>query len=391
MRDETIYLDHAATTPVDPRVLETMLPFFSAQFANASSVYAEARTPRQALDAARARVAAAITCKPSEIVFTSGGSEGDNAAIRGVVWASQARGNHVITSAIEHHAVLHACGWLARFGVETTYLPVDGQGLVDPAAVAAAIRPSTVLISVMHANNEIGTVQPLREIGAIARARQIPLHTDAVQSCGHLPLDVQALGVDLLSLSAHKFYGPKGVGALYVRRGTPWLPSQVGGGQERNRRAGTENVAGIVGLATALDLALGAQEAEAARLRALRDSLITGLLAAIPGSRLNGHPTLRLPNNLNISFEGLDGESLLLALDRQGVAASSGSACTAGSIDPSHVLLALGLEPPLANGALRLTLGRSTTEREIERVLTLLPPLIARLRAMQPDPAAARA
>jgi cysteine desulfurase len=379
--DETIYLDHAATTPVDPRAVEAMLPYFTTHFGNPSSIYAQARATRQALDSARSTVASMLHARPSEVIFTSGGSESDNAAIKGAVWAARDRGNHVITTAIEHHAVLHICEWLERFGVETTYLPVDAQGLVDPVEVERAIRPQTVLISVMHSNNEIGTVQPLAEIAAIARAHSIPVHSDAVQSGGQLPLDVNALGVDLLSLSGHKFYGPKGVGVLYVRRGTPWLPIQQGGGQERNRRAGTENVAGIVGLATALELAVGAMGSESPRLRALRDRLIDGIQAAIPESRLNGHHELRLPNNANISFAGVDGESILLNLDLHGIAASSGSACTAGSIDPSHVLLALGLSPAMASSALRLTLGRGTTEAHIDRVLEILPGVIARLRS----------
>ena len=380
MHDETIYLDHAATTPTDPGVVEAMLPYFTTHYGNPSSLYAQARVTRQALDGARARIATALGARPSELIFTSGGTESDNSALIGVVWAARERGNHIITSSIEHHAVLHACEWLAGFGVETTYLPVDSHGMVEPAALEAAIRPTTVLISIMQANNEIGTLQPLPEIGAIARAHGIPLHTDAVQAAGHLPIDVASLGVDLLSISAHKFYGPKGIGALYVRRGTPWLPSQVGGGQERNRRAGTENIAAIVGMAEALAMVLKDQPAEAVRQAALRDRLIGGLLASVPGSRLNGHPRLRLPNNANFSFDGADGESILLSLDRQGIAASSGSACTAGSIDPSHVLLALGLSPELASNALRLSLGRQTTAAQIDRLLEVLPRVIARLR-----------
>ena len=380
MHDETIYLDHAATTPTDPGVVEAMLPYFTTHYGNPSSLYAQARVTRQALDGARARIATALGARPSELIFTSGGTESDNSALIGVVWAARERGNHIITSSIEHHAVLHACEWLAGFGVETTYLPVDSHGMVEPAALEAAIRPTTVLISIMQANNEIGTLQPLPEIGAIARAHGIPLHTDAVQAAGHLPIDVATLGVDLLSISAHKFYGPKGIGALYVRRGTPWLPSQVGGGQERNRRAGTENIAAIVGMAEALAMVLKDQPAEAVRQAALRDRLIGGLLASVPGSRLNGHPRLRLPNNANFSFDGADGESILLSLDRQGIAASSGSACTAGSIDPSHVLLALGLSPELASNALRLSLGKQTTAAQIDRLLEVLPRVIARLR-----------
>lgn len=384
--EETIYLDHAATTQPDPRVVAAMVPYLTTHFGNPSSIYALARAPRQAIDQARGAVAAALHCRPSEVIFTSGGTESDNAAIQGVVWAARGRGSHVITTAIEHHAVLHTCDWLERFGVETTVVPVDAEGLVDPGAVAAAIRPNTVLISVMHANNEIGVVQPLAAIGAVARARGIPLHSDAVQSAGQLPLDVDALQVDLLSLSGHKFYGPKGVGALYVRRGTPWLPIQQGGGQERSRRAGTENVAGIVGLATALELAVQHIKHEATRMRGLRDRLIAGILGTIPDSRLNGHAEQRLPNNVNVSFAGVDGESILLNLDVHGVAASSGSACTAGSIDPSHVMLALGLSPAMASSALRLTVGRGTTEEQVERVLEILPAVIARLRTLTAGP-----
>ncbi len=378
MTEAQIYLDHAATTPVDARVLEAMLPYFTAQFGNPSGLYGEARATRQAMDQARAGVASVLGAKPSEIIFTSGGSESDNAAIKGAVWAANARGAHIITTIIEHHAVLHTCSWLERFGMETTYLPVDHLGLVDPARVAAAIRPTTALVSIMHANNEIGVIQPLAEIAAVVHAHGIPLHSDAVQSVGQIPTTVDELGVDLLSLSAHKFHGPKGVGVLYVRRGTPWLPLQQGGGQERGRRAGTENVAGMVGLAAALELAASSMETGGARLRLLRDSLITGILAGIPGSRLNGHPSRRLPGNVNISFPGVDGEALLLSLDRRGVAASSGSACTAGSMDPSHVLLALGLDRTLAASALRLTLGRRTTAEEVARVQALLPELVAR-------------
>jgi cysteine desulfurase len=382
MDNTPIYLDYAATTPTDPRVVEAMLPYFSDRFSNASSLYAAARVARQALDAARATVANAIGARPSEVIVTSGGTESDNAAIKGVVWAARERGNHLITTTIEHHAVLHTAQWLARFGIETTMVPVGADGSVDPAAIEAAIRPTTVLISVMHANNEVGTIQPLAEIGAIARRHHIPFHTDAVQTVAHLPLDVQALNVDLLSLSAHKFYGPKGVGALYVRRGTPWLPQMQGGGQERNRRAGTENAPGVVGMATALSLALAEQHEEMRRLAHLRDRCISGILDTVPGSRLNGHATQRLPNNVNVAFEGIDGESLVLSLDRQGIAASTGSACTAGSIDPSHVLLALGLPGPLAAAAIRFSLGRFTTDEHIDRVLSVLPTTVARLRSL---------
>jgi cysteine desulfurase len=381
MPDRLIYLDHAATTPLDPRVLEVMLPYLREQYGNPSSLYALARPARQAVDRARGTVAACLGARPSEIVFTSGGSECDNAAIKGAAWAARDRGNHIITSSIEHHAVLHTCAWLERFGIETSYLPVDAEGMVNVATLAAAIRPTTMLVSIMHANNEVGSIQPLAEIAAVTRERGILLHTDAVQTCGQLPIDVEAMGVDLLSLSAHKFYGPKGAGALYVRQGSAWLPTQQGGGQERNKRAGTENVAGIAGLAAALAFAVEAMPEETKRLRALRDRLVAGLLGSIPGSRLNGHAEHRLPNNANLSFSGVDGESLLLALDRQGIAASSGSACTAGSIDPSHVLLAMGQDRSWALGALRLTLGKQTTAQDIDRVLEVLPGIVARLRA----------
>jgi cysteine desulfurase len=359
-----------------------MAPYFSTHFGNPSSLYAQARASRQALDAAHAMVAKALGARPSEIIFTSGGTESDNAAIQGVALAAPGRTGHIITSQIEHHAVLHTCAWLERLGYAVTYLPVTADGLVSPAAVEAAIRPTTLLISIMHANNEIGTIQPLSAITAIAHAHGIPVHSDAVQSVGAIPVHVDDLGVDLLSLSSHKFYGPKGVGALYVRRGTTWQPMQHGGGQERNRRAGTENVAGIVGLATALRIATSMLDQEQARLIALRDRLIAAVLQTIPGSRLNGHPTVRLPNNANFSFAGVDGESLLLYLDTRGIAASSGSACTAGSIDPSHVLLALGLEPALAASAVRLTLGRSTAATHLQRVHEILPEAVNRLRAL---------
>ena len=387
MSDESVYLDFAATTPVDPRVLEAMLPYFTAQFGNPSSLYTQARAARQAMDRARGTIASLLGARASEIIFTSGGSESDNAAIKGAVWARLERGSHVVTTQIEHHAVLHTCEWLERFGVETTFVPVDPDGLVDPRAVARAMRPTTVVVSVMHANNEIGTIQPLTEIAEIAHAHGALMHSDAVQTGGHIPVDVNALHVDLLSLSAHKFYGPKGAGALFVRRGSPWLPLQQGGGQERGRRAGTENVPAIVGMATALALACESMDDEADRLTRLRDRLVHHVLASIPGSSLNGHAVLRLPNNASFCFAGVDGESMLLNLDIQGIAASSGSACMAGSIDPSHVLLALGLPRELAASATRLTLGRSTTDRHIDRVLEVLPAVVARLRAIDREQA----
>ncbi len=378
--EEPIYLDHAATTPLDRRVVEAMLPYMTDHFGNPSSVYGLGRTARTALDRARSQVAEALGARPPEIVFTSGGTESDNAAIKGVAMARRGEGNHILTAATEHHAVLHTCEWLARLGYETTVLPVDRDGMVDPDDVARAIRPTTTLLTLMYANNEIGTIHPLAEIAKAAHARGVTVHTDAVQAGGALPLDVDALGVDLLSLSGHKFYGPKGVGILYVRRGAPWLPQQQGGGQERGRRAGTENTGGIVGIATALHLAVASLETTAAHCTRLRDRLRDGLLATVPDVTLNGHPTARLPNNLNVSFRGVEGESLLLNLDMHGIAASSGSACTAGSLDPSHVLTAVGLPHELAQGSLRLTVGRGTTVEQVDRVLGVLPPVVAKLR-----------
>ncbi len=377
---ETIYLDHAATTPLDPRVVEAMLPYLRDHFGNPSSIYGLGRATRAAIDRAREEVAQALGARPTEIIFTSGGTESDNTAIRGVAMARRADGNHIITAATEHHAVLHACAWLEPLGFETTVLPVDRDGRVDPDEVERAIRPTTTLITLMYANNEIGTIQPLADIGRIARARGVTFHTDAVQAGGALPIDVDALGADLLSLSAHKFYGPKGVGVLYARRGTPLLPQQPGGGQERGRRSGTENTAGIVGLATALTLAVGSLESDARHYGRLRDRLYDGLLAQVPDVTLNGHPTERLPNNLNVSFRGVEGESLLLNLDMHGIAASSGSACTAGSLDPSHVLTAIGLPRELAQGSLRLSVGRGTTDEQADRVLGVLPATVAKLR-----------
>ncbi|MDR7402498.1 MAG: cysteine desulfurase NifS [Armatimonadota bacterium] len=374
-----IYMDYAATTPVDPRVVEAMLPYFTERFGNASSVHQFGQEAREAVERAREAVARAIGARPAEIVFTSGATESDNFAILGTAWANEDRGRHIITSAVEHHAVLEPCRFLESRGFEVTYLPVDRYGRVDPDDVRRAIRPDTILISVMHANNEIGTLQPVAEIARLGRERGILVHTDATQSVGILPVDVDDLGVDLLSLSAHKRYGPKGVGALFIRRGARVARIQHGGAHERNRRAGTENVPGIVGLGAALELAMELREDEAARLRRLRDRLIAGLLE-IEGARLNGHPAERLPGNVNVSFAGTDSESLLLALDLRGVAASSGSACTAGSLEPSHVLSAIGLPPEVAAGTLRLSLGRGTTEQDVDDVLALMPEIVAVVR-----------
>jgi cysteine desulfurase len=379
--DGTHYFDHAATTPLDSSVLAQMLPFFSESFGNPSSIYTFGRRALAALDAAHEQVAAILHCRPTEIVFTGGGSEADNLAIKGVAYSARRRGKHIVTSTIEHHAVLHTCQQLEREGFVVTYLPVDAGGLVDPAAVAAALTDETALVTLMYANNEIGTIQPIAEIGAICRARHVPFHTDAVQAGGLLDLDVQALQVDLLSLSAHKFYGPKGVGILYARQGTRIQPQVLGGSQERNRRAGTENVPGIVGAAAALSQAQGERASEAARLTPLRDRLIEGI-CAIPGGRLTGHPTRRLPNSASVALAGVAGESLLLNLDLLGVAASSGSACTTGSVEPSHVLSALGLGGDEARGHLRLTLGHSTGAEDVAYVLEHLPEIVARLRSL---------
>ncbi len=386
MADRLIYLDHAATTPLDERVLAAMLPFFGEHFGNPSSIHRPGRAALDALDEARDTVAAVLGASAKEIVFTSGGSEADNLAVKGVALAQRAagRGAHVITSAIEHHAVLHAVEALQASGFEVTLLPVGRDGIVAPDDLRAAIRPDTVLVSVMYANNEIGTLQPIAELGTICRERSIPFHTDAVQAAGALPLNVRELNVDLLTISAHKFYGPKGVGALYVRNRTPLLPQINGGGQERRRRAGTENVPGIVGLAAALRQAEAERRQYVAHTAALRDRLVAGVLERVPGASLNGHPTQRLPNNANIAFAGVEGESVLLLLDQQGIAASSGSACTSGSLEASHVLLALGLPPERAIGSIRFTLGRGTTVEEIDYVIDALPPLIERLRSVAP-------
>jgi cysteine desulfurase len=382
---EPIYLDHAATTPVRPEVLEAMLPYFGGRFGNPSSIYRLGREARQAMDRARDTVAAALGCRPAEVLFTSCGSESDNLAIKGVAYACRDRGNHLITTQVEHHAVLHTCEWLERYaGFEVTYLPVDHHGLVELPALEAAITDRTTLVSVMLANNEVGTIQPLPAIAALLRPRGIIFHTDAVQGGGALDLNVGRLGVDLLSLSGHKFYAPKGVGILYVRQGTPRLPQMQGGGQERNRRAGTENVPYVVGAATALELATEELAPGNARLVQLRDRLIQGVLERVPGARLTGHPTERLPNNASFVFEGVEGEALLLALDQLGICASTGSACTSGSLEASHVLKAMGLPASLAQGSLRLSLGKGTDEDQIDRTLEALPSVVERLRAVMP-------
>ena len=387
-QQETIYLDHAGTTPTDPVVLEAMLPYFTRRYGNPSSIHAAGQEARRALDDARDRVARVLHCRTNEVVFTSGGTESDNSAIHGAATALHETGNHVITTSVEHHAVLHTCQYLENLGYEVTYLPVDRFGMVHPEAVYQAITDRTTLVTIMYANNEIGTINPIAEISrAVKRRAQelertIVVHTDAVQAAGFLDLNVRQLGVDMLSRSGHKFYGPKGVGVLYIRRGTPFLPLLLGGGQERERRSGTENIPGIVGLATALELADGGREKAGAHCTALRDHIIQFVTEAIPNAHLNGHPTQRLPNNVNFSFEGVQGEPILLGLDLAGIAASSGSACSSGSLEPSHVLLALGQTAELARGSLRITLGRSNTKEEVDYTLKVLTDLVAQLRQM---------
>ena len=381
---ERIYLDNAATTRVRPEVAEAVLPAMTETYGNASSVHSFGREAKKAMEKARAQVAAAIGAKKEEIYFTAGGSEADNWAIKGAAHALRRKGLHIITTAIEHHAVLHTCQALEKEGFEVTYLPVDEYGLVTPEQVEAAIRPDTILVSVMAANNEIGTIEPIAEIGAVCRAHKVLFHTDAVQAVGHMPLDVTAMQIDMLSLSGHKFYAPKGVGALYIRTGVRIENLIEGGAQERNRRAGTENVPAIVGMGKAIELITAEMAEENARISGLRDRLIAGILDAIPESRLNGHPTKRLPGNVNVSIRYIEGEALLLSLDMAGIAASSGSACTSGSLDPSHVLLAIGLPHEIAHGSLRLTIGRDNTQDEIDRVLEELPKIVSRLRAMSP-------
>lgn len=381
--DRQIYLDYAATTPTDPRVVEAMLPYFTERWGNPSSVYAFGRAARRAVDRARDTLAEILGCRPNELIFTSCGSESDNLAIKGVAFARQSEGRHLITSKIEHHAVLHTFEWLERyFGFEVTYLDVDGYGVVDLAQLERSLRPDTTLVSIMYANNEIGTIQPIPEIAAMLKGRGVVFHTDAVQAGGSLEVDVERLGVDLLSLSGHKLYAPKGIGLLYVRRGTPLLPQLQGGGQERGLRAGTENVPYIVGFARAAEIAYAEREARNERFARLRDRLIAGVLERIPGAHLTGHPTQRLANSASFVFEHTDGESILLNLDQEGIFASSGSACTAGSLEVSHVLKALGLAPELAAGSLRLTTGLHTTEDEIDVVIETLPRVIERVRKL---------
>jgi len=379
-----IYLDYAATTPTDPDVVQAMLPYFTDSFGNPSSIYSLGQESKGAIEDARNKIAYLIGAHDEEIVFTGGGTEADNMALEGIIFANETKGSHIITSAIEHHAITETCEFLQNTGVEVTYLPVDEYGLVDPDDVNKAITDKTILISVMHANNEVGTIEPITDIARIAREAGVCFHTDAVQTVGRIPVDVNELGVDMLSISAHKIYGPKGVGALYVRKGTMVTPFVHGGGQEKNRRSGTENVPGIVGFGRAAELASQELNQESERLTGLRDHLIKSILGSIEHTRLNGHPIKRLPNNVNISVEYVEGESMILNLDLEGIFVSTGSACSSVSLEPSHVLTSMGVPHELAYGSLRLTLGRWTKDDDIDRLLEVLPGVVAKLRAMSP-------
>jgi len=379
-----IYFDHAATTPTRPEVLEAMLPYYLEKWGNPSSLHSSGREAAEGVARAREQVAALLGALPEEIIFCGGGTEADNQALVGISVAHEKKGNHIITSAIEHHAVLHTAQFLEKRGLQVTYLPVDFTGLVDPDDMRKAITDKTILVSIMHANNEIGTLQPIAEIGAICRKRGVVFHTDAVQTVGHVPINVREMNVDLLSLSAHKLYGPKGVGALFVRKGVRISPLLHGGGHERGRRSGTENVPGIVGLGEAARLAAGDMEWEMNHNSGLRDRLIAGVLERIPACILTGHPVRRLPNSASFCVRYVEGESMLLNLDFEGIAASSGSACTSGSLEASHVLLAIGLPHDVAHGSLRLTVGRGNTKEEVDRFLEVFPPIVEKLRAMSP-------
>ncbi|NLC90639.1 MAG: cysteine desulfurase NifS [Methanocorpusculum parvum] len=383
MDKKIIYMDHAATTYTAKEVVEAMIPYFSDEFGNPSSVYSIGQSNKKVLDLARKQAASAINAQPDEIFFTNGGTESDNWALKGAAFANERKGKHIITTSIEHHAVLHSCEWLASRGFEITYLPVDKFGMVSPESVEKAIRQDTILISVMYANNEVGTIQPIAEIGKIARKHGICFHTDAVQAVGHVPIDVVSENIDLLSLSGHKLYGPKGIGALYIRKGTRIQSFMHGGAQERKRRAGTENVPGIVGLGAAIERAVTHLPEEMDRLTDLRNELTRELLK-IPATHLNGHPTKRLPNNTNIIFEYIEGESVLLLLNMKGICASTGSACNSASLEPSHVLTAMGIPHEIAHGSIRLTIGERTTAEDVKIVTAALKETVEKLRAMSP-------
>ena len=382
--DKNIYLDNAATTKLSSEALDSMMPYLTVGYGNPSSIYSIGRESRKAIESAREQVAKALNCDTNEIYFTSGGSESDNWAIKGAAFANENKGKHIITTNIEHHAVLHTCKYLEKSGFEITYLPVKSNGIIDINDLKKAIRRDTILISIMYANNEIGSIQPIKEIGEIAKENNIYFHTDAVQAIGNIPINLKELNIDLLSLSAHKFHGPKGVGVLYIKKGVNISNMIHGGGQEKNMRAGTENVAGIVGLGKAIELATVDIEKKSKYLITLRERLIKGIMESIPDTILNGDPINRLPGNVNVCFKYIEGESILLMLDMKGICASSGSACTSGSLNPSHVLLAIGLPHEIAHGSLRLTLSEENTQEEIEYVLETLPPIIQNLRNMSP-------
>ena len=382
--DKRIYVDHSATTPVLPQVLEKMLPYFTENFGNASSIYSEGRDAKRAIEAAREKVAKAIGADASEIFFTGCGTEADNWAVRGAAYANRAKGNHIITSSVEHHAVLHTCQSLEKEGFEVTYLPVDEFGRVSPDDVKAAITDKTILITIMFANNEIGTIMPIEKIAKVAEEAGVLFHTDAVQAIGLAPIDVSKVNINMLSMSAHKFGGPKGIGALYVKKGTKLSNFMNGGAQERNKRAGTENTPAIVGMGEAIEIATADIEGKVKKLSALRDAYIEKVLNKIPYSHLNGHPTERLASNANISFEFIEGEGMLLSLDMKGISASSGSACTSGSLDPSHVLLAIGLKHEEAHGSLRVTFGEENTMEDVDYIVDNLAVIVERLRSMSP-------
>ena len=383
-----VYMDHAATTPIREEVLEQMIPYMKQYYGNPSSIYTLAQESRRAIDESRENVAHLIGARTRDIIFTSGGTESDNAALKGTAAALRSMGNHIITSSIEHHAVLHACQQLEDLGFEVTYLPVDKYGLIDPDDVGRAIKKDTILTSIMMANNEIGSIQPIKDIALVVKEKsnklntKILVHTDAVQAVGSEEVNVNELGVDLLSLSAHKFYGPKGIGALYIRRGTPFEPLIVGGGQENQRRSGTENVANIVGSSIALSLAIQNLSETKNSCKLLRDEITSRILENIPRTTLNGHPTKRLVNNANISFHGLEGESILLGLDLAGISASSGSACTSGSLEPSHVLLAIGQSAEIAQSSVRFTVGYENTKQDVDYLLSVIVPLVDKLREL---------
>jgi len=379
-----IYMDYAATTPMLPEVAEVMQPYFSQKFGNPSSIHSMGQEARDAVEHARSQLAAVIACRPEDVVFTGGGTEADNHAIKGVCLAGREKGNHIITTAIEHHAVLYTCNYMKKLGFDVTVVPVNSNGMVDPDDIKNAITAKTLLVSVMHANNEVGTIQPVEEIGRITRNAGVYFHVDAVQTAGHLPIDVDRMGIDLLSASAHKLYGPKGVGMLFVRGGTRIAPLLHGGQQENDRRAGTENVPGIAGFGKAAEIARAEMREEAERLMGYRDRLIDSVLGKVSDAYLNGHRTSRLPNNTNFSFDFIEGEAIIMYLDAEGICASTGSACSSASSEPSHVLMALGIPVERARGSVRFTLGRWTSEEDVGRVLEALPRIVEKLRAMSP-------